>query len=72
MTGGIIQVARGAVGLLDGHGYTKRYSYDRCAIVAPPPYFPTTGKFLDSRYFELDPVNFNIKTLFASIVPPDK
>jgi len=72
LTGGIIQVARGPVGLLDGHGFTKRYSYDRCAVGSPPPYFPTTGKFVNSRYFELDPVNFNIKTLFASIVPPDK
>jgi hypothetical protein len=72
LTGGIIQVSRGAVGLLSGEGYTKRYSYDHCAVMSPPPYFPTTGKFLDSRYFELDPVNFDIKKLFQSIVPPDK
>lgn len=69
LTGGIIQVSRGAVGLLDGHGYTKRYSYDRCAVVSPPPYFPTTGRFLDNRYFEIDPVGFDVKKLFQAITP---
>jgi hypothetical protein len=69
LAGGVIQVARGAVGLLDGHGYTKRYSYDRCAIMTPPPYFPTTGRFNDSRYYELDPVGFNVAALFKAITP---
>ena len=69
LTGGVIQVERGAVGQSDGHGYTKRYSYDRCAIMAPPPYFPTTGRFNDSRYYELDPVGFNVAQLFKAITP---
>jgi len=56
--GGVIQEARGAVGLADGHGFTKRYSYDKCAAENPPPYFPTTGRFLDSEYSEVDPVGF--------------
>jgi hypothetical protein len=69
MAGGVIQVERGAVGTSGGTGYTKRYSYDRCAIVSPPPYFPTTGKFNDSRYYELDPVGFDVKELFKAITP---
>jgi hypothetical protein len=69
LSGGVIQVERGAVGQSDGHGYTKRYSYDRCAIMAPPPYFPTTGRFNDSRYYELDPVGFDVKELFKAITP---
>jgi hypothetical protein len=69
LSGGVIQVERGAVGQSDGHGYTKRYSYDRCAIVSPPPYFPTTGRFNDSRYYELDPVGFNVTELFKAISP---
>jgi hypothetical protein len=69
LSGGVIQVERGAVGLSDGHGYTKRYSYDRCAIATPPPYFPTTGKFADSRYYELDPVGFDVTALFKAITP---
>jgi hypothetical protein len=67
--GGLIQESRGAVGLTSGQGYVKRYSYDRCAISTPPPYFPTTGRFLDNRYYEIDPVRFNINQLFASLVP---
>ena len=67
--GGLIQESRGPVGLVNGSGYVKRYSYDHCAVVNPPPYFPTTGKFLDNRYYEIDPVRFNVSQLFASLVP---
>ncbi len=69
LTGGLIQVSRGAVGLLGGEGYVKRYSYDRCAVVNPPPYFPTTGRFIDNRFYEIDPVRFNVSTLFNSLTP---
>jgi hypothetical protein len=69
LTGGIIQEARGAVGLSSVEGFSKRYSYDRCAVVNPPPYFPTTGRFNDNRYYELDPVGFNVTTLFHLITP---
>jgi hypothetical protein len=67
LTGGVIQSMRGAVGLGSGEGYVKRYSYDRCAADNPPPYFPTTGRFADNRYYELDPVNFNPANLFKAI-----
>ena len=69
LTGGLIQNNRGAVGLVSGQGFIKRYSYDRCAVVNPPPYFPTTGRFLDNRYYELDPVKFNVTNLFRSLTP---
>jgi hypothetical protein len=59
LTGGLIQNRRGPVGQTNGYGYVKRYSYDRCAVVNPPPYFPTTGRFQDNRYYELDPVRVN-------------
>jgi hypothetical protein len=67
--GGLIQQRRGAVGLLSGEGFIKRYTYDRCAVSSPPPFFPTTGRFVDNRYYEIDPVRFNITTLFAGLVP---
>ncbi|MDB4949810.1 MAG: hypothetical protein JWM27_2459 [Gemmatimonadetes bacterium] len=60
MAGGVIQGTRGAVGQADGHGFLKRYSYDACARVAPPPYFPTTGRFSRGRYYELNPVGFDV------------
>lgn len=69
LNGGIIQERRGAVGLLSGEGFIKRYSYDRCAVSSPPPYFPTTGRFLDNRYYEIDPVRFDVAKLFAGLTP---
>ncbi len=69
LTGGLIQQTRGAVGTSTGTGYVKRYSYDHCAVVNPPPYFPTTGRFQDNRYYELDPVRFNVTQLYKSLSP---
>lgn len=69
LTGGIIQENRGPVGLLSGEGYIKRYSYDRCAALTPPPYFPTTGRYIDNRYFELNPAGFDPAALFKSLTP---
>ena len=69
LTGGIIQNTRGAVGLTNGAGYSKRYSYDLCAATAPPPYFPTTGHFVKGRYYEVDPVNFDVASYFAMLTP---
>ncbi len=57
---------------MSGEGYVKRYSYDRCAVINPPPYFPTTGRFLDNRYYELDPVRVKSTTigqLYKSLTP---
>ncbi len=67
VAGGIIQAKRGSVGSASGEGYSKQYSYDRCAVESPPPYFPTTGRFLDNRYYEIDPARFNITSLFAGL-----
>jgi hypothetical protein len=72
MLGGIIQQARGAVGQSSGGyatGYVKRYSYDRCALYNPPPYFPTTGRYMDNRYYEIDPQGFDVAALYASLTP---
>jgi hypothetical protein len=69
LTGGIIQENRGAVGLSDGTGFTKRYSYDKCALYNPPPYFPTTGRYTDNRYYEIDPNGFNVAALYHSLTP---
>ncbi len=70
LLGGLIQEARGPVGTSGGTGFIKQYSYDRCANLRPPPYFPTTGRYLDNRYMEVDPVTFNIATLMTRLTPP--
>jgi hypothetical protein len=67
VTGGVIQVTRGPVGSGSGTGFSKQYSYDACAGRYPPPYFPTTGRFTDNRYYEVDPIGFNVVRLFQSI-----
>lgn len=69
LTGGIIQQSRGPVGMSNGYGYVKRYSYDRCAAINPPPYFPTTGRFTDNRFFEINPVGFDAVKLFKELTP---
>ncbi|NOT07946.1 MAG: hypothetical protein HOP28_07045 [Gemmatimonadales bacterium] len=65
LTGGIIQRTRGAVGTTGGTGNLKRYSYNGCALSEPPPYFPTTGHFARNRFYEINPINFNVATWFT-------
>ena len=69
LAGGIIQQSRGPVGSSSGAGFGKQYSYDHCAVVNPPPYFPTTGRFQDNRYLELDPAGFDHTAYYKSITP---
>lgn len=69
LSGGIIQDSRGPVGQSNGTGFAKRYSYDHCAVVNPPPHFPTTGRLQDNRYIELDPNGFDPDAYFRSITP---
>jgi hypothetical protein len=64
--GGIIQGFRGAVGLTSGEGYIKRYQYDACGATDPPPYYPTTGVFVKSRFYEMDPTRFSVAAWFAA------
>jgi Tfp pilus assembly protein PilX len=66
LTGGVVQETRGAVGLSDGSGYKKRYSYNACAGTNPPPYFPTTGRFEPNRIYELDPTGFDVAAWYAA------
>jgi hypothetical protein len=69
LTGGIIQKRRGAVGQSNGTGFAKRYSYDKCALYNPPPYFPTTGRYTDNRYYEIDPAGLDVAALYRSLTP---
>lgn len=47
------------------YGYAEAHAYDPCGAINPPPYFPTTGRFIESRYYELDPVWLAQKGLAA-------
>ena len=43
----------------NGYGWAEAHTYDKCGAINPPPYFPTTGRFIPSRYYEIDPVWLN-------------
>ena len=47
-------------------GWNPQWTYDRCDGLKPPPYFPTTGRYYKNRYYEIDPVGFNVATWFAA------
>ncbi len=52
------------------YGYAEAHTYDKCGASNPPPYFPTTGRFIENRYYEVDPVWLNDKGIdnyFAEI-----
>jgi hypothetical protein len=60
ISGGIIQDDVGAATFSwNRSGWAELHTYDKCGVTAPPPYFPTTGRFLRNRYYELDPVWLN-------------
>ncbi|MFN0180681.1 MAG: hypothetical protein ACKVZ0_17915 [Gemmatimonadales bacterium] len=47
------------VGSGNSSGWAEAHAFDPCGVSNPPPYFPTTGRYVKSRYFELDPVWLN-------------
>jgi len=69
LRGGLIQERRGAVGTNSGTGFGKDYTYDACGASDPPPYFPTTGRYAENRYTEIDPVVFEVRQFFRERTP---
>lgn len=66
--GGQVQDRAGVTGTMSGsslHGYNEDLSFNRCVLRYPPPYFPTTGHWNLSQFFEVDPVNFDPSTWFS-------
>jgi hypothetical protein len=47
-------------------GWNPQWTYDRCDGIKPPPYFPTTGRYYKNRYYEIDPVGFDVASWFAA------
>ena len=48
-------------------GHLPLSSYDECAGTYPPPYFPTTGRFVRVGTLEVDPVGFDIDSYFRDL-----
>jgi hypothetical protein len=61
LIGGTIESRIGQTGTMSGtnlHGYYDDLSFNRCALRYPPPYFPTTGRWTRSQFYEVDPQGF--------------
>ncbi|HEY0969470.1 MAG TPA: pilus assembly PilX N-terminal domain-containing protein [Gemmatimonadales bacterium] len=48
-------------------GYMEARDYDRRMARQSPPYFPTTGRYFDNRFYEVDPHGFDITTYLQRI-----
>ncbi len=59
VSGGIIQDDVGAPTFSNSSGWAEQHTYDKCGVSSPPPYFPTTGRYLQNRVYEIDPVWLN-------------
>ncbi len=63
--GGTIQ--QGVSGTFTGNsGWAEQDTFDDCGVRSPPPYYPTTGRYIKNRYYEIDPVGFNVANWFAA------
>lgn len=62
LIGGTVESSIGQTGTMSGsklHGYFDDLSFNRCALNYPPPYFPTTGHWSRSQFYEVDPQGFD-------------
>nr|MCU0635147.1 hypothetical protein [Gemmatimonadaceae bacterium] len=65
--GGQIQDRAGQTGTMSGgqlHGITTDISFNTCAKRYPPPYFPTTGRWTLTQFFEVNPTGFSPSVWF--------
>jgi hypothetical protein len=71
-TGGVIEQTISATYAGSGTGLRENRSVDPCQKTnRRPPFFPQTGRYLDNKYYELDPVTIEtsaqIRALFNSL-----
>lgn len=71
-TGGVIEQVISATYAGNGTGLRENRTVDPCQKTnRRPPFFPQTGRYLDNKYFEIDPVNIEsasqIRALFNSL-----
>ena len=68
LIGGTIETRKGTTGTMSGtylHGYMRDLSFNRCMLQYPPPYFPTTGRWTRSQFFEVNPQGFSAASWFS-------
>ncbi|MBK8005686.1 MAG: hypothetical protein IPK12_17660 [Gemmatimonadetes bacterium] len=65
IVGGTIQ--QGVSGTFTGNsGWAEQDTWDNCGVRNPPPFYPTTGRYSKNRYYEIDPVGFNVAAWFLA------
>ncbi len=65
IVGGTIQ--QGVSGTFSGgSGWAEQDTWDSCGTRNPPPFYPTTGRYTKNRYYEIDPVGFNVAAWYAA------
>lgn len=68
LIGGTIESRTGQTGTMSGanlHGYYDDLSFNRCALKYPPPYFPTTGRWTRTQFYEVNPQGFTPDSWFT-------
>ena len=65
--GGVIEDRISATFTNSGDGYGENRTMDACLSRESPPYFPTTGRYIDNRFYETDPARFDVASLFRSL-----
>ena len=48
-------------------GFAENRQVDACMMVTSPPYFPTTGRFFNNRYYEFDPARFDPVVMYRAL-----
>jgi len=71
-TGGVIQQSISATYAGNGTGLRENRSVDPCQLTnRKPPFFPTTQRYLENKYYEIDPANIGddaaVGAWFASL-----
>ena len=66
-TGGVIHKISTPTYAGDSTGLRENRTVDPCQLTnRRPPFFPATGRYLDNKYYEIDPVNIATWTLVKS------
>lgn len=65
--GGVIENFISATYSDNYDGFGENRSVDQCLNTQSPPYFPTTGRYLNNRFSEIDPARFDVATLFRKL-----
>ena len=71
-TGGVIEKLMTATYAGNNTGLRENRTVDPCQLTnRRPPFFPSTGRYLDNKYYEIDPVNVDtwteVKNFYARL-----